>query len=205
MSTEKEKQQASEIDESPIIEEESSEVLDDLNYEMEDDIIEESGLQNKLKKIRTELKNEKKQSQEYLTGWQKERASFANYKAEEDKKRLERINQMKLNLVADLFPVLDSFDMAFANRESWESVEPAWRTGVEYIHTQFMNILSQYNLEKIDQVDVPFDPLIHEPSDMVPTDDKSLSDTVATVVQSGYKSGDIVMRPAKVKVYQYEN
>ncbi len=177
---------------------------EEYSYEMEDGAVQEVGLQAKIKKLRGELKAEKEKSSEYLTGWQKERASFANYKAEEEKTRSERIATLKTNLLADFFPVLDSFDMAFSDREAWESVDPAWRTGVEYIHTQFMNVLDQYHVGKINEVSVPFDPILHEPISTVKTDNPEMNDTVAQIIQSGYKSGDLVIRPAKVHVYKYE-
>jgi len=112
---------------SGVIPEESSE---DIDIELEETEHEGVSTGDKLKKLRVELKESKKQSQEYLTGWQKERADFANYKSEEEKKRSERIAGMKLNLISDFFPVLDSFDMAFSNKEAWEKVDSAWRTGV---------------------------------------------------------------------------
>ncbi len=177
---------------------------EDYSYDMEDGVVEETGLQGKIKKLRAELKAEKEKSTEYLTGWQKERASFANYKAEEEKSRSERIANLKTNLLADFFPVLDSFDMAFSNREAWESVDPAWRTGVEYIHTQFMNVLDQYHIGKINEVGVYFDPILHEPISTIETDNPELNDTIAQIIQSGYKSKDLVIRPAKVHVYKYE-
>jgi hypothetical protein len=59
---------------------------EDLVFEDEEDVIEEGSLNDKNKKLRDELKLAKEQSQEYLIGWQKERASFANYKTEEEKK-----------------------------------------------------------------------------------------------------------------------
>ena len=181
------------------------EFVDDVQYEMEEEFVEESGLQNKLKKLREQLKAEKEKSQEYLTGWQTERASFANYKAVEEKSRLERKDMVKFDFIADLFPVLDSFDMAFSNKEAWEKVDPAWRTGVEYIYTQFMKVLEQYGVQLINQINVDFNPNLHAPVDTIPTNDESQGDTIASIVQTGYMSGGNVIRPAKVKVYKYEN
>lgn len=175
----------------------------EFEYDMDDEIVEESSMKDKLKKLRDELKAEKKQSQEYLTGWQTERASFANYKSEEEKNRKDRLGMMKTNLVSDFFPVLDSFDMAFSNKEAWESVDPAWRTGVEYIHTQFMNVLDQYGVQTIDQINVPFDPMIHDPAETIETDNESQLDVVAVIIQKGYQTGETIIRPAKVKVYKY--
>lgn len=176
-----------------------------IDIEFEETEFEGVSQKDKLKKLREELKVAKKQSQEYLTGWQTERASFANYKAEEERKRKDRLDSMRLNLVSDFFPVLDSFDMAFSNQEAWEKVDPAWRTGVEYIHSQFMTTLEQYNVTLIDQLNVVFDPMMHDPVERIPVGTQEQHDTVVKVVQKGYQSGNVVLRPAKVNVGNYEN
>ncbi|MCI5051121.1 MAG: nucleotide exchange factor GrpE [Candidatus Pacebacteria bacterium] len=177
----------------------------DLDIEIEETEYEGISQKDKLKKLRDELKEVKKQSQEYLTGWQKERADFANYKSEEEKKRKEKLDSMKLNLVSDFFPVLDSFDMAFSNKEAWEKVDSAWRTGVEYIHSQFMNTLELYNVSIIEKVGNDFDPKIHDPIEHIEVDNEEDDNKILHVIQKGYMSGDTVLRPAKVKVGKYEN
>jgi len=176
----------------------------DIDIEFEETEFEGISQKDKLKKLREELKEAKKQSQEYLTGWQKERADFANYKSQEEKKHSERIQMMKLNLVSDFFPVLDSFDMAFSNKESWEKVDPAWRTGVEYIHTQFMNTLEQYNISLIDQLNVDFDPNIHDPVETILVENETDDNKIIKIIQKGYRSGDVVLRAAKVNIGNYE-
>lgn len=177
----------------------------DIDIELEETEYEGVSQNDKLKKLRQQLKEARIQSQEYLTGWQKERADFANYKSEEEKKRKKRIEGMKLNLISDFFPVLDSFDMAFSNKDAWEKVDPAWRTGVEYIHTQFMNTLEQYNVSLIDKRGVDFDPSIHDPIEHIEVENESDNDKIIAIIQKGYKSGDMILRPAKVKVGKYES
>jgi molecular chaperone GrpE len=186
----------------PIVEDQQD---SDIDIELEETEYEGVGHVDKLKKLRQELKESKTQSQEYLTGWQTERASFANYKVEEEKKRKERVEGMKLNLISDFFPVLDSFDMAFANKEAWEKVDPAWRTGVEYIHTQLMNTLENYNISLIEEKNIDFDPMIHEPVEHVEVSSENENDTIIAVIQKGYMSGKTVLRPAKVRVGKYES
>jgi molecular chaperone GrpE len=175
------------------------------DIEFEDEIVEESSVQEKMKKLRAELKKAKEESREYLTGWQKERAAFANYKSDEEKKRQDRLLAMKTNLVADFFPVLDSFDMAFNNKEAWEKVDSAWRSGVEYIHSQFMNTLESYGVSVIDEVGVEFDPMIHEPVEQIEVTDASQDNTVISIIQKGYRAGDLVLRPAKVHTGVYKS
>lgn len=178
----------------------------EFDIELEETEFEEVSMNDKLKKLRQELTQAKQQSQEYLTGWQKERASFANYKNEEEKKRHERLSTMKINLLTDIIPVLDSFDMAFKNKEAWEKVDASWRSGVEYIYTQLMNILGNYSIKTIEALDVDFDPMIHEPIEEVTVNKKEQDNKVIELVQKGYQSGDsIILRPAKVKVGKYDH
>lgn len=196
--TDKEMDNTSEpIDNEEIIE-------DDIQFEPEESEREAAGIQSKMKKMRAELQESKKQSQEYLTGWQKERASFANYKAEEEKKRTERIAFLKQGLISDFFPVLDSFDMAFGNKEAWEKVDQSWRTGIEYIYSQLMRVLEDYGISVINTVGVEFDPSIHDPTEHVTVDNQEQDNKVLSIVQKGYMSGKVVLRPAKVTIGRYD-
>lgn len=195
------KKQENQIEEEVIIND--SDIADDIDIEIEETEYEGVSIKNKLQKIRIDLAEAKSQAQEYLTGWQKERADFANFKAEEEKKRKERIEMLRIGLVSDFFPVLDSFDMAFSNKEAWEKVDQAWRTGVEYIHTQFMTTLEQYNVSLIDQVGVEFDPTSHEPVEHVSVDIEAADNTIVKIIQKGYRAGEAVLRPAKVNVGKY--
>jgi len=42
--------------------------------------------------------------------------------------------------------------------------------------------------------------MIHDPVEQVEVSEESQSDKIITIIQKGYMSGDIVLRPAKVKV-----
>ena len=97
-----------ELDEKNTVDQEEviTDIDADIDMELEQTEYEGVSQNDKLKKLREELKQAKAQSQEYLTGWQTERASFANYKSEEEKKRKERIAGLKLNLrKAEIFPL----------------------------------------------------------------------------------------------------
>jgi molecular chaperone GrpE (heat shock protein) len=68
-----------------------------------------------------------------------------------------------------------------------------------------MNTLENYNITLIDKKDVDFDPTIHEPIEHVVVSDVSENDKVINIIQTGYMSGDVVLRPAKVKVGKYKS
>ena len=157
-----------------------------------------------LKKLRTDLKQAQAEKAEYLTGWQKERADFANYKKEEDTRKAMFSESMRERILSKFLGVMDSFNMAFANKEAWEKVDAGWRKGVEYIYSQMGSIFEEYGVKTVGVVGESFDPNIHEPVEMMPTDKKEEDHKVATVIQKGYKLGDRVMRPARVNIYEYK-
>jgi len=91
---------------------EESEVLEfEFNEDGEED------LKKTLKKLRGSLKQATKEKEEYLTGWQKERAEFSNYKKQEDERRVMFSESMRERILSRFLSVIDSFNMAFANKK----------------------------------------------------------------------------------------
>ena len=77
---------------------------------------------------------------------------------------------MRERILTRFLSVLDSFNMAFANKESWDKVDENWRRGVEYIFTQMNTIFEEYGVKAIGEAGETFDPNIHQSIDMVETD-----------------------------------
>ena len=164
----------------------------------------EEDLKKTLKKFRADLKACKAEKEEYLTGWQKERAEFANYKKGEDDRKAIFSESMREHILSRFLTVIDSFDMAFANKESWNKVDENWRKGVEYIYAQMNSIFEEYGVKQVGTVGEAFDPNIHQSIEVVGTEKNEQNHTVAVVIQKGYKLGERVMRPARVNVYEYK-
>lgn len=164
-----------------------------------------------VKKLREEVKKLQKEKEEYLTGWQRAKADYINLQKEMNEGKKNTVNLTKENVIREFLPVLDSFDMAFMNKEALARVDKEWRVGVEYIHQQFMKSLADLEVEKIDSIDVDFDPSIHQPIETIRTNDKQKDHKIEKVIQVGYKMKDLstdkagrVIRPARVNVYKYE-
>ncbi len=177
----------------------------------EDDVVEfefnedgEEDLKKTIKKLRGDLKQLKKEKDEYLLGWQKERADFANYKKEEENRKSLFSEAMRERILSRFLTVIDSFNMAFSNKASWEKVDANWRKGVEYIYSQMNGVFEEYGVKAIGEAGESFDPNIHESVDMVATDNDNEDHKIANVIQKGYKLGERVLRPAKVNVYEYK-
>lgn len=158
---------------------------------------------DKIKQLRDDLKAAQTEKADYLANWQKERADFINYKKGEDDRKKQTLDFAREQFVEELMPVLDGYDMAFANKEAWEKVDRSWRMGVEYIHQQLIKVLADNGVSEIapregDKADAN----LHDLIETVATEDASKDHTVATVMQKGYKMKDRVIRPARVKVWE---
>lgn len=181
---------------------EKSEESEILEFEFNEDG--EEDLKKTLKKHRADLKACKFEKEEYLTGWQKERAEFINYKKQEHDRHANFSEAMRERILTRFLTISDSFNMAFANKEAWEKVDDGWRKGVEYIFTQLNAIFEEYGVKAIGEVGEIFDPNIHQSIDVVETDKKELEHKVAAVIQKGYKLGERVIRAARVNVYEFK-
>ncbi len=174
----------------------------DVVFEESDEEGAEKGVKDKLTKLKEKIASLEKESKEYLDGWQRARADYANLvkTGEEDKKRLRLLAEE--SFIEELLPVVDSFSLAMANKEAWEKVDASWRTGVEYIYQQLMNVLKERKFEAFGAVRESFDPALHQAVSETETDDTALDHRIASVLQQGYKIGHSILRPARVSVYK---
>lgn len=157
-----------------------------------------------IKKLRTKLKIAEEKAQEYLTGWQKERAESVNLRkrAEEEKKEFAKF--AKEDIATELIAVLDSFDSAFKNKEAWEKVDQNWRKGVEYIHSQLLNILGNHGVSVVNPLGERFDTQRDEAIETVPVENPEEDHKILEVLSVGYRLQNKLIRAPKVKIGEYE-
>ena len=155
-----------------------------------------------LKKLRTKIKALEQEKKEYLGGWQRAQADYANFKKEVDAKRKDDIKFANRRLILEILPVLDAYDMAKTNKEAWEKVDHNWRIGIEYIFGILVATLEREGVTQYGNENDIFDPTLYESVESVETDDEEKDTTVAQILQKGYKTGDTILRVSRVKVYQ---
>ena len=158
-----------------------------------------------LKKLREKLKKAEEKAQEYLTGWQKERAEGINLRKRLEEEKKEFAKYAKEDIATELMAVLDSFEAAFKNKATWEKVDKNWRQGVEYIHTQLINVLGNHGISVINPLGEKFDPQQDEAVEMIPVEDKKDDGKIVEVISVGYKLRDKIIRAPKVKVGEFKN
>lgn len=142
---------------------------------------------------------DKQKLEEYLDGWKRCLADFDNYKKQQSKTFEDLRTYAIEDLIREIIPILDSFDLALKS-VSGEGVNKDWKQGVVYIKSQLEDVLKNRGLEKIMVEGEKFNPELHEAIENVESDKES--GTVLEEIQRGYKIGEKVIRPARVKVAQ---
>lgn len=176
---------------------------EEFDIELEDDQ-EVSG--DVVKKLRERLREAEEKNKENMEGWQRARADYANLQ----KTHGEQLKNLKSYVVSgvmeDLLPALDSFSMAMSNKEVWEKVDANWRMGIEYILKQFTEALEKNGVTEIETKEGDtFDPNMHQALETVETENENQNEKIAQVMQKGYKMGEMVIRPVKVKTFQFKH
>ncbi len=161
-------------------------------------------IKDRTDKLKVQIKELQKKNAELLDSWQRDKADFINSRRKDDDQKQEFLKFAKADIISELLPVLDSFDSARNNKESWEKVDKNWRVGVEYIHTQLLNTLTNHGLKVINPIGEVYNHSRDEAVEMIPVDDREKDGTIAEVVQFGYELNGKEIRPPKVKVTHFE-
>ncbi len=126
-------------------------------------------------------------------------AEFENYRKRVERERTEAHHKARADLLVELLPVLDNFERALVSLQTSGADAAGLRHGVELIHRQFKDALTKFGLQPVEALGQTFDPHLHEAVTIEATDEHK-ENTVIEEFERGYKLGDRLLRPAKVKV-----
>ncbi len=151
-----------------------------------------------LKKARDDAE---KKSAEYLEMFKRERADLTNYKNRTEKNEAAAKINYKADVLKKVLEVLDDLELAVKSKPVLDEDDEnkGWTDGIELIARKFQKILEGEGLKKIDAVGKEFDPKYHQAISYEDSDSVK-SGFVIEVLQNGYMMGDIVIRPAIVRV-----
>lgn len=184
-------------------------VFEDLNEDGEVMTEKEKFKHNKDKLKETfenKIKRLEKEREEYLTGWQRIQADYKNREKEIELYKKDIIKFANINIIKDILPVFDGYNMAKINKELWEKVDINWRTGIEYLFLQLQKILENNGLEEFGLVNEEYNSNLHEAVEVIKltVENKEKNGKIVDVLQKGYKIGDKLLRPARVKIGNFE-
>jgi molecular chaperone GrpE len=125
-------------------------------------------------------------------------ADFENFRRRTGREREDWRRQAQEALLREILPALDNFDRALAAPPA-PGADPAFRTGVELIHRDFLAALERLGVRPFSAVGQPFDPTRHEAVGRVERTDVD-DQTVVVEPLRGYLLQERVLRPAQVVV-----
>jgi molecular chaperone GrpE len=123
-------------------------------------------------------------------------ADFDNYRRRVDRDHAKTAATGKREIILSLLEVLDGFDRALPYIST---SPPAVAEGVQAIHRRLLDLLDTQGVSALKVAGEPFDPARHEAIGTVESSEYPAG-TVADEVQRGYRLGDEVLRPARVRV-----
>ena len=125
-------------------------------------------------------------------------ADFDNYRRRVERERGETARSGKREIILALLEVLDGFDRAVQQTSEAPS---SLSVGVQILHRKLLGLLEAQGVTPFKSVGQAFRPELHEAIGSVQSD-KDESGIVVDEVQRGYRWGDEVLRPARVRVAQ---
>jgi len=132
------------------------------------------------------------------SGLMNDQKDFRN-RLEREKERVLENERGKISL--HLLQVGDEMDRALCSLG--DCSENPLAQGVKMIRDGLLKTLNTLGIERLSLVGKPFDPALAEAIDLVPVEDSALDSQVTDEVAAGYRLGERLLRPAKVRVGRY--
>ena len=124
-------------------------------------------------------------------------AEFDNFRKRIERERRDLSEFAAADVLLEVLPILDNFERALQAPAPPEA--DSFRTGIEMIHRQMLDLLRKRGAKPIDALGADFDPNFHQAVIHEPSPGHRDGEVIAEL-QRGYMLGDRLLRPAMVKV-----
>lgn len=143
-----------------------------------------------------------RQRDEYLDDLRRLQAEFENYRKRVARQAEEATDRATAAVLERVLPALDALDLARDHAgEPVEETAKQLASALGQITSLLRDALAKDGLDRIDEVGVAFDPVIHDAVAHEPADGSDTQGVVvAEVLRAGYRLKGRVVRPAMVKV-----
>ena len=148
--------------------------------------------EGKIKKMKGELETCRQEKQEYMDGWQRAKADYVNALKRFDEEKKVEHNRGIEKAVTELLPAYDALERA---KEHGDVPE-----GFSGIVKQLEGAFASLGLAPLGAVGEVFDPAIHDAMGQDAAGSAEQDGQVSVVLERGFRMGDTVIRPAKVRV-----
>jgi molecular chaperone GrpE len=143
-----------------------------------------------------QLKAKAAQADEHWDKFLRSAAEFDNYRKRVARERDELVRNTRENVLGALLPALDNLERALGHSAEGTPLHD----GLLQVEKQFERVLADFGLVELTAAPGdPFDPSIHEAVSHIESAEYP-DGVVLDQLQSGYKIGDRLLRPARVVV-----
>jgi molecular chaperone GrpE len=125
-------------------------------------------------------------------------ADFDNFRRRVERERADAARNGKYEIIVSMLDALDGFDRAFLQIDDTPA---AVVEGFQAIHRQLLGVLEAQGVTPFESLGKLFNPELHEAIGSVKTDAVE-SGVIVAELQRGYRWGEKVIRPARVRVAQ---
>jgi molecular chaperone GrpE len=123
-------------------------------------------------------------------------ADFENYRRRIERDRASAVRSGKREIVLPLLEILDGFDRALQHTND---APLSVTEGLFALRRQLLRLLEAQGIAPLESVGQPFNPELHDAIGVVQTEEVEPG-AVAEELQRGYRWGNDVLRPARVRV-----
>ncbi len=153
-----------------------------------------------VEELKARCETAEKRLQEKIQWMEQEISSTRERILRDQEKKLENEKQ---SLAALFLEVADHFELALGSMEGNACNPAALLDGVLLIRNSFHAKLQSLGIQPLDLIGKPFDPNLCEALTVVEVSRPEEDEQVVQVVQSGYRIGEKLLRPAKVIVGRF--
>jgi molecular chaperone GrpE len=125
-------------------------------------------------------------------------ADYDNYRRRIERERATAARSGKREIILQLLEVLDGFDRALQHVDDAPS---SVSEGLQLLHRKLLSLLEAQGVTPLQSLGETFNPELHDAIGTVKSEDVEPG-TVAEEMQRGYRWGDDMLRPARVRVAQ---
>ena len=156
--------------------------------------------EEEIAQLSSELDQALVKANEYLEGWQRERAEFFNYKKRMERELSQGGQSAFGNAIRRYLDIADDLARALKSTNRPQEGDGAiWAEGIDLIHRKLICAFEADGVKMMDTSCKYFDPKLHEAISNEDSPDHE-SGEIIDVVQPGYTLGERVIRPARVRV-----
>lgn len=161
----------------------------------------EAAAADRIAELEAELAAAKAEVAENWDKYLRERAEMENYKKRIERTYADLAKRGRKELLLKLVAAIDNLERAIAYEADSEQQTDTRTllTGLRMSYLQFKELLASEGLAEVKAVGEQFDPAVHEAIATEVVADRPVGE-VLEEVQKGYKIGDELLRPARVRV-----